>query len=254
MKMKETIKLEYQILSLACKTARILLESGSEVHRIEQITQIICQHYGFSAQCFASLTCVIITLENHEGEVFSLVARIEHRNTDLDKIVKITELVHTISSYSYMELKQKLEDIEKTEVYSETKIFLAHILGAACFVFLFQGNYHEVIVSGFTGFSIAATAFFCKKMKLESLFLNVIQGFVCSAIPCFFYAIGWIPSIDISIISSLMIMVPGVAFINSIRDLFSGDLVTAQSRLLEVSLIGMTLAVGSGIALKFFYI
>ena len=51
-----------------------------------------------------------------------------------------------------------------------------------------------------------------------------------------------------------MIMVPGVAFINAIRDLFSGDLVTAQSRLLEVALIGMTLATGSGIALKFFYI
>lgn len=84
--------------------------------------------------------------------------------------------------------------------------------------------------------------------------MNLLQGMVCSSIPCFFYSLHWIDNVDISIISSLMIMVPGVAFINSIRDLFSGDLVTAQSRLLEVALIGMTLAIGSGIALKFFYI
>lgn len=252
--MKETIRFEYQVLSLAGKTARIMLESGSEVHRIERITQRICQHYHFSAQCFATLTCVIITLENREGEVFSLVDRIENRNTNLHKITRISKLVDSIPSYSYSEFKDELEYIQKEKTYSQAQIFFAHILGAACFVFLFQGNHRDVFVSGLTGFFIALTSYLCKKIKLESLFLNGLQGFVGSVIPCLFYSIGWISKIDIPIISSLMIMVPGVAFINSIRDLFSGDLVTAQSRLLEVILIGMTLAVGSGIALKFFYI
>lgn len=252
--MKESTRLEYQVLSLAAKTARIMLESSSEVHRIERITQRICQHYHFSAQCFATLTCVIITLENKEGELFSLVDRIENRNTNLHKISRISKLVDNISVYSYSEFKEELEHIRKENTYSQAKIFFAHILGASCFVFLFQGDSHDAFVSGLTGFFIALTSYLYKKMKLESLFLNGLQGFVASAIPCWFYSVGWISKIDVPIISSLMIMVPGVAFINSIRDLFSGDLVTAQSRLLEVILIGMTLAVGSGIALKFFYI
>lgn len=37
--MTKEIRKEYQILSLACKTARLLLENGSEVHRIEQISK-----------------------------------------------------------------------------------------------------------------------------------------------------------------------------------------------------------------------
>ncbi len=252
--MKKEIKEEYQILSLACKTARLLLENGSEVHRIEQISKKICEHYGYSCQCFASLTCVVITLENKEGEIFSLVERIENRNTNLNKITRISKLVEEISSHSYFSFKEELQDIQEEVTYSPLQVLLAHMIGAAFFVFLFQGNHREIFVSGLTGFCIAFTAFISQKIKLESLFVNLLQGMVCSSIPCLFYSLGWIQNVDISIISSLMIMVPGVAFINAIRDLFSGDLVTAQSRLLEVALIGMTLATGSGIALKFFYI
>ena len=252
--MTKEIRKEYQILSLACKTARLLLENGSEVHRIEQISKKICEYYGYSCQCFASLTCVVITLENTEGEIFSLVERIEDRNINLNKITRISRLVDNIHSQSYESLKEELQDIQEEVTYSSVQIFLAHIIGAAFFGFLFQGSYREVLVSGITGFFIACTALISQKIKLESLFVNLLQGMVCSSIPCFFYSLHWIDNVDISIISSLMIMVPGVAFINSIRDLFSGDLVTAQSRLLEVALIGMTLAIGSGIALKFFYI
>ena len=139
--MKEVTRFEYQVLSLAGKTARIMLESGSEVHRIERITQKICQHYEFSAQCFASLTCVMITLENKDGEFFSIVDRIENRNTDLHKITRISKLVDTISSYSYSEFKKELETIQQEKTYSQTQIFFAYILGTACFVFLFQGNF-----------------------------------------------------------------------------------------------------------------
>ena len=252
--MTKEIRKEYQILSLACKTARLLLENGSEVHRIEQISKKICEYYGYSCQCFASLTCVVVSLENADGEIFSLVERIETRHTNLNKITRISRLVDNIQVQSYESLKKELQDIQEEITYSSFQTFFAHIIGAAFFVFLFQGSYQEILVSGITGFFIALTAFVSQKIKLESLFVNLLQGMICSSIPCFFYAVHWIDNVDISIISSLMIMVPGVAFINSIRDLFSGDLVTAQSRLLEVALIGMSLAIGSGIALKFFYI
>lgn len=49
-----------------------------------------------------------------------------------------------------------------------------------------------------------------------------------------------------------MILVPGVAFINSMRDIFAGDLVTGMSRLMEVVMIGTSIAVGSGVALNIF--
>ena len=49
-----------------------------------------------------------------------------------------------------------------------------------------------------------------------------------------------------------MILVPGVPFINSMRDIFAGDLVTGISRFLEVVMVGTSIAVGSGIALNIF--
>ena len=164
--MTKEIRKEYQILSLACKTARLLLENGSEVHRIEQISKKICEYYGYSCQCFASLTCVVITLENTEGEIFSLVERIEDRNINLNKITRISRLVDNIHSQSYESLKEELQDIQEEVTYSSVQIFLAHIIGVAFFVFLFQGSYREVLVSGITGFFIACTALISQKIKL----------------------------------------------------------------------------------------
>lgn len=43
-----------------------------------------------------------------------------------------------------------------------------------------------------------------------------------------------------------MITVPGVSFINAIRDLFSEILLVSLSRMLEAVLIAMSLAIGSG--------
>ncbi|SQC97170.1 Uncharacterized conserved protein [Fusobacterium necrophorum subsp. necrophorum] len=121
--MTKEIRKEYQILSLACKTARLLLENGSEVHRIEQISKKICEYYGYSCQCFASLTCVVITLENTEGEIFSLVERIEDRNINLNKITRISRLVDNIHSQSYESLKEELQDIQEEVTYSSVQIF-----------------------------------------------------------------------------------------------------------------------------------
>jgi uncharacterized membrane protein YjjP (DUF1212 family) len=56
--------------------------------------------------------------------------------------------------------------------------------------------------------------------------------------------------IDRVIIGSLMPLVPGVAIVNSIRDIISGDFVSGTSRLTEAILIAVALALGVGTVLQ----
>ena len=49
------------------------------------------------------------------------------------------------------------------------------------------------------------------------------------------------------IISTIMLLVPGLAFTNAIRDTVSGDLLSGLSRIVEALLTAVALAVGSGL-------
>ncbi|MBQ9987632.1 MAG: threonine/serine exporter family protein, partial [Erysipelotrichales bacterium] len=56
--------------------------------------------------------------------------------------------------------------------------------------------------------------------------------------------------VDTISISVLMLMVPGLAITNAIRDTIAGDLTSGVSRAVEAVLIAVSLAVGAGTALS----
>lgn len=243
-------KNEYKVLSLSCLAGKILLQNGAEIYRVENSVCEVAKHYGLIPQCFATLTCIIITLKNSEGEIVSLVERVNSRSTNLDKVYQIHTLIQNLSNYSHEELEQKFLDIEKEKPYSFGVNILGNCLGAGFFTFLFSGNFHEFLSAFLCGILIAIASKITDMLKLGIFFTNLLCGAISSATACIFLRYGFITDVSIPIISTLMILVPGVAFINSMRDLFSGDLVTGFSRLGEVLMIGTAIAVGSGIALK----
>ena len=91
-------KFEYRVLNLAGDVGEALLENGSEVYRVENSVCAVAEYFGFYPQCFATLTCIIITFENLNGEIISLVRRVKSRNTNLDKVYKVSTLIKNIGN------------------------------------------------------------------------------------------------------------------------------------------------------------
>ena len=60
---------------------------------------------------------------------------------------------------------------------------------------------------------------------------------------------GFTDTVSYSIIGAIMLLVPGIALTNAIRDLVAGDLLSGISRAVEAFLVGAALAIGTGFAL-----
>ena len=56
--------------------------------------------------------------------------------------------------------------------------------------------------------------------------------------------------LDNIIIGGIMLLVPGLSFVNAIRDSMSGDLVSGTARAVEALFIAVAIATGSGVMLK----
>ncbi len=224
-----TEKIETRVLNIAVKAAEILLENGSEIYRVEQSVIKITNFFGFKSQCFATLTCIIITIEDSEF------------------------LIQNIEKYDMKILDEKLNSIKKEAPYSFKWNLLANCCGASFFSILFSGTTHDFFSAFIAAFLLGVFSKISKIINLGIFFHNLACSFIITITVCFLYYLNFITDISVPIISTLMLLVPGVAFINSMRDIFEGDLVTGTSRLLEVFMVGTSIAVGSGIALNLFY-
>lgn len=246
-------RFEFKVLNLACDVAESLLKNGSEIYRVENCVCKIATRYGFKGQCFATLTCIIITIESEDGEITSLVRRVNSRGTNLDKVYKLSRLMDELECCDMENIDLRVKEINGEQPYSGIVNMAGHSIGASFFSILFLGGINDFLASLVAGLFIGCTSKLLSKFNIGVFFSNLICGFVASAVACFFQYTGFINSVSVTIISSLMILVPGVAFINSMRDIFSGDLVTGTSRILEVLMVGASIAVGSGIALNIFF-
>ena len=61
--------------------------------------------------------------------------------------------------------------------------------------------------------------------------------------------VGFGQNVDFITIGALMILVPGVLFTNAMRDIMAGDMVAGISKTAEALLIGMAIALGTGVSL-----
>lgn len=245
---------EDHILQLATFAGKIALTSGAEIYRVEEVVNKIGAKFNLDISCFATLTCIIVSGKNSNGNVFSLVERISERSTNLDKICQVNQVIRNLDNYSFNELKEKLEEIDKSLSYPFRHRLLATALGGASFIVCFGGNANDFATAFVAGALISIFEYMVRNIKLNIFFTNLISSMICSFIACLFYKMEIITNPSISIISTLMLLVPGVSFINSIRDIIAGDLVSGISRAGEVATIGSAIAVGVGLILKLFLV
>ncbi|MBC2850186.1 threonine/serine exporter family protein [Cetobacterium sp. 8H] len=244
---------EHHVLQLATYAGKIILTSGGEVYRVEDTINKVGEYFNLKIDCFATLTCIIVSGKNLNGEVFSIVERINSRSTNLDKIHQVHGVLNEIEKYSFKTLKEKLESIDKDPSYGFGMNLLASALGGACFVVSFKGGAHDFAAAFISGASVSLFSYIVSGLQLNSFFINLISGSICALISNLFYTAGIIANPSISIISALMLLVPGVSFINSIRDIIAGDLVSGTSRAMEVLMTGGAIAIGAGLIIKLFF-
>lgn len=243
---------EQQILSLASLAGKIVLSNGGEVYRVEETIEKIGDYFNLKIDSFVTLTCIIISGKNSKDESCSLVTKIRGRSTNLDKIHRVHIMMANISNYNYSELKKELEEIDSAIPYSFFVNLLASAIGGASFIISFKGGPRDFATAFISAASMSLFSYLVTGLKLNSFFINLISSAICVFISYSFYVMGIIRDPSISIISSLMLLVPGVAFINSIRDIIAGDLLSGTSRAMEVVMTGGAIAIGAGVVIKFF--
>ena len=84
-------------------------------------------------------------------------------------------------------------------------------------------------------------------LEINNLVSTLLSSILLTAIAIFSFKLNIISSLQSTIIGWLMILTPGVAITNSLRDIMSGDYISGMARMLEALLTATFIAAGVGI-------
>lgn len=240
------------LLDVTAYAGRLLLQSGAETYRVEETMVRIAQSFGVEdAQSFVTTTGVMLSITN-EQKTYSKIVRVQERGVDLHRIDLLNALARKLykEPCSIEELYEELQRIEQEPRYSFLVTMFFGALGAAGFAIFFKGTYVEASVAFVIGLAIKWIQMFMERFQMNVFFSHSIGAGLAAFLAFSFCTLYPQAHADTIIISSIMLLVPGLAITNAIRDTMAGDYLSGLSRAVEAFLIAIAIAVGTGAVLQ----
>ena len=206
---------EQLLIKNIAESGKLLLKNGAEIYRVEESLERMCQSYGFQdIGVFALPTYFTMSVTFQDGTSTSLTKRTLQNRTNLDAVCALNDLVRKICN--------------------ETPIF-------------FGGGLHEGIIAGIIGFLMYFFIWINEILGINSLMRTTLTSMFLTILAILFYHFHLIYNLDATIIGCLMILTPGIAITNSLRDIIDGNYVSGQARLVEAFFIATAIALGVGL-------
>lgn len=236
-----------KLLDVGIRAGRMLLESGAEVYRVEETMIRICTGLACTDEVDSYVTSTGIMLSiGYNGQVFSKISRIKNRNVNLHCVARINALSRNIQiqDYSLEEVEQQLNKIEKEPKYSVWMTTLFGGIGAAGFALFFDGGMLEAVISFAIGILIRLLVSLLSMMKMNDFINNVIASMLLAILSIFSKKVFLVIDVNVVVISGIMLLIPGPAFTNAIRDTIAGDYLSGVSRVMETLVCACAIALG----------
>lgn len=243
-----------EVLEVASEAGHILLENGAEISRVEDIMSRIANHFGVDSGNFFVLSNGIFTTGNSEkvskaGGQASTYANVEFipiRGVQLSKVRAVNQLSYDIvgGRCTLEEARERLRSIRAIPPKPVWEQTLATGLGAGGFCAVFGGGYLDCAAALVVGLILGAWMLLVSGRYLSKIVGGISNALIANLLCIILWRIGFAESLSNVIIAAMMPLVPGVPFVNGVRDLANSDYLAGLTRLTDAMLGFFCIAMG----------
>ncbi|WP_207717350.1 threonine/serine exporter family protein [Anaerosporobacter faecicola] len=247
---------QYKLLmDTALLAGQIMLKSGAETYRVEDTICRILQTSGLeTAETFATVTGLFVTLADPSIDAITQIARVSEKQSNLSQVYDVNDISRSLcgGKITVQEAYDRLLVIKKKQEYPLHMVYIGIVMTSSFFTLLLGGGVLASCLSALNGLCIVLCRHITGKVKLNNFITDMLSSFII-AVGTMFYAhmIHNSAIVEITIVGSIMPLVPGVAITNAIRDTLQGDYLSGGSRAIEAFVIAACIAVGIGVGLAF---
>lgn len=245
METKETFTSE-DVLEVASEAGHILLENGAEISRVEDTMERISSHYGVHTGHFFVLSNGIFTTSS--SNKYANVEFIPIRGIQLSKVVEVNRLSYRIASgkVSLTQARAELDAIRDEPMKPAWEQIVGSAFGAAGFCAVFGGGFMDCAAAFVVGALLYLFLLFVSSRYLSKIVGGICNSLVATLLCLASYRLGFGSSLSNIIIGAIMPLIPGVPFVNGVRDLADSDYIAGTTRLTDAMLGFFCIALGVG--------
>ena len=244
-----------EVLEVASIAGHILLENGAEISRVEDIMARISTYFGVDKGNFFVLSNGIFTTGMSGGKVekaggqastYANVEFIPIRPIQLQKVVEVNQLSYDISAgrCTLQQARTRLERIRNTPAKPVWEQVLGSAFGAAGFCAVFGGGWLDCGAAFLVGCLLYPFILLVSGRYMSRIVGGISNALVATLLCVACYHLGFGNSLSNIIIGAIMPLIPGVPFVNGVRDLANADYLAGLTRLTDALLGFFCIAIG----------
>lgn len=246
-------------VDITARAGTMLLRSGSDITRVESTIKHMMTSFGVTKYDIFTITNGIFISASADDAPegmgdYTRICEIPKNSSNLGKVDMINTLSRDIEAglYDMDGAEKRLDEIEKAKPYNPIVNLVAAAVASGAFSFLFGGSYIDALLAAVIGFSYYYIFILLDRTKLSKLLTNAICGCLLALMTIGFTKI--IPGVNMNmvIIGAIMPLIPGVSFVNAIRDIAAGDYISGAVRMIDAIVIAAGIAVGVGMTIAVF--
>lgn len=241
------------VIDLALWAGQLLLQSGAESQQVEETVHRLGTGLGCDwMDILVSPNALVITAISN-GEFRTKVRRVVNIGVNFQVVVEVSALVQRVvaGELDRHELRLELQRISEFQP-GYNRWTVAFAVGAACAAFssLFGGDW---VIFGIT-FAAAGLAMLMRqelhKRHTNPFLTVVISAFLASSVASIapLFQLGNQP--QLTLISAVLLLVPGVPLIHSAQDLLKGYMLTGIARGFTGAIVTAGIALGLLLAMS----
>lgn len=229
----------------------IMLVSGAEVNRVEDTVQRMAKAYGCSRVDVFTITSSIVVTVHRDGEIYTQTRRIRDYRNDVTRIEACNALSRRVcrepmAEEAFFAECERLRNAPGCPLYITC---LSYIMVAASFAVFFGGSLWDALAAALSSVLLFGADQLLARIRMQRIVTTIICSAVValSAVALTKLRIG--SSVDMICIGNVMLLIPGISFTTSLRDMISGDTISGLLGLCEALLRAVAIALGFALIL-----
>lgn len=218
------------------KLGKALHKFGTPAYRLESHLQSVCTTLGMEGYFLISPTSMTFVLQHDTEQEYNHVARVKPGELDLGSLARTYELVEELSSgqRTLQEALERLEEIaNKPNPYGHKLTLLAFGSSAGAFAMLMGTGWHDVFWSAMLGLIVYGLVFWAERSKRVAEMLEPLAAVVVAIIACLISQYDPSINLPVTILSGIIIFIPGLALTLGLAELAARDLISGTARIMD---------------------
>ena len=235
------------LLANLLNMAEAMLVSGSEITRVEDTIYRMGLAFGASHMIvFVITSCIIVTMATPDGQELTQTRRVRKvGGTDFVKLERYNDLSRRCCAgeVSAGQLAGELESIADLRP-SRWKTYWGSVLAAGGFAVFFGGSAADGAVAAVFALLICLLQEKLLPISMNQLAFNLLCSFIVGGLTAICTRLAPFLHLDKIMIGYIMLLIPGLAMTNAVRNMLVGNTISGVMRLIEALLWAAALALG----------